>query len=111
MERLRSPLEPGVFVELAAGITIIERDERTRAARQKAAMLTGTVVNNDWPINANAEYIVAKLSVSPRLVDDPMAEAFRHSYRVDRLFPSPAEDRLLAALLAAGVKGLEADIS
>jgi hypothetical protein len=107
LERLLSPLEPALFADLSASLSMLERDPRTRATRQRAALLTGLIRRPEWPPNAYAEYLVAKLIVSPRVLAASEEGPSKNSFAAHYLFPSPVQDRLLNALLEAGVEGLE----
>jgi FRG domain len=107
LERLLSPLEPALFADLSASLSMLERDPHTRATRQRAALLTGLIRRADWPANAYAEYLVAKLIVSPQVLAEREKQSALKSFDTDYLFPSPAKDRLLNALSEAGVEGLE----
>jgi hypothetical protein len=107
VERLLSPLEPAIMVDLSPSMTIIDRDTRTRAVRQRAALLTGLVLRPDWRSNSYAEYLVAKLTVGPEILGEFGSETRFQKYCTSYLFPPPSEDLLLAEMRAAGVKGLE----
>jgi hypothetical protein len=105
IEKLRSPAEPGLLIDLSASLTAIDRDTCTRSVRQQAALLMAHVLRPDWPSNAYAEYLVATVEVSPELWEDP--EYRSTQYRIGHLFPPPCEDRLLFEMRRAGVRGLE----
>jgi hypothetical protein len=107
VKSVSSPLELALLVDLSASMTMIERDVRTRAVRQRAALLLGNVNRPDWATNACAEYLVGKIIVAPQVLRGLEVKASTARYRTSFLFPSPSEDRLLSALLEAGVKGLE----
>jgi FRG domain len=107
VKTVSSPLELALLVDLSASMTMIERDVRTRAVRQRAALLLGNINRPDWAVNASAEYLVGKIIVGPQVLRGLDVKAWKEKYRTSFLFPSPSEDRLLSALLKAGVKGLE----
>ena len=107
IQRLTSPTEPAVMVDLSSSMTMIARDRRTRAIRQRAALLTALVLRPDWSSNAYAEYLVARLTVPPKLLRQLQTQKGQEKYHSAYLIPTAAEDRLLATLLESGVKGLE----
>jgi hypothetical protein len=107
VEKLTSPTEPAIMVDLSSSMTMIGRDRHTRAIRQRAALLTALVLRPDWSPNAYAEYLVARLTVSPKLVRQLQTQKGHEKYRSEHLIHAPAEDRLLGALIESGVRGLE----
>jgi hypothetical protein len=107
VEKLTSPIEPAVMVDLSSSMTMIGRDRHTRAIRQRAALLTALVLRPDWSPNAYAEYLVARLTVSPKLLRQLQSQKGHEKYRSAYLIPTAVEDRLLGALIESGVKGLE----
>jgi hypothetical protein len=110
LEKLLSPLEPALLVDLSSSLTLIDRDAHTRSVRQQAALLTAHVLRPDWPSNAYAEYLVAKLEVSPEMLDDPEYKTGLGRHRTSYLFPPPSEDRLLFEMRKAGVRRLEVPV-
>ena len=107
VERVSSPLGQALLVDLSASMTMIERDVDTRAVRQRAALMLGNINRPDWPVNVYAEYLVGKIIVAPQVLRGLEVKVWKEKYRTPFLFPSPSEDRLLSALVKAGVKGLE----
>ena len=107
IQRLTSPIEPAIMVDLSSSMTMIARDRHTRAIRQRAALLTALDLRPDWSSNAYAEYLVARLTVPPELLRQLQTQKGQEKYRAAYLIPTAAEDCLLGALLESGVKGLE----
>jgi hypothetical protein len=107
VEKLLSPLELALLVDLSSSLTLIERDAHTRSVRQRAALLTAHVLRPDWPGNGYAEYFVTKLEVRPEMLDDPEYKTRLARYNTSYLFPPPSEDRLLFEMRKAGVRRLE----